>query len=585
MKVLIVGMALIASALSHVSFAAAAPREWIPNKDCLECHSDKDLTKTNATGQVTHLFVDASKLAASIHAKTLCSQCHSDLTAKHPDDDVPAKPVSCAACHENQSASYAASVHADALRHGDASAATCKDCHGNHEILPPSSPASPLHPSNLAKTCGECHEQAAKEVQQSVHGVAMAKGNSDAPTCTDCHSEHRIEKLKNGSPVRLAEQVCGKCHASERLNTKYKLPADRVRTFFESYHGLAAQYGSTSAANCASCHGVHNILASTNPLSSIHKDHLVETCGKCHPGATANFALSKIHVDPASGKDLGTTVSRWVRRLYLGLIFGVVAALSLHNFLAWGRKAMVSLRDGGRTVSRMDRSQRVQHMILVVSFIVLAWTGFALKYPDSWLAWSLGGSEPVRRWVHRVAGAALLLVGLYHLAYVIRDPAGRRLMLDLLPTWKDLKDVLTNVRYLRGRSSEKARFGRFGYPEKLEYWAVLWGTLIMGGTGLMIWFKIDATRWAPRWILEVATTIHYYEAILACLAILVWHFYHVIFDPAVYPMNWAWFDGKVTSHWMKEEHPLAVPAPANPVPEIKPETIAESSAQDAPMLE
>jgi cytochrome b subunit of formate dehydrogenase len=102
----------------------------------------------------------------------------------------------------------------------------------------------------------------------------------------------------------------------------------------------------------------------------------------------------------------------------------------------------------------------------------------------------------------------------------------------------------------------KAQFGRFGYPEKLEYWAVVWGTVVMGVTGIAIWLKIDVTRWLPRWIVEVAITIHYYEAILACLAIIIWHFYHVMFDPDVYPMNWAWLDGKVSKKWHEEEHPL-----------------------------
>jgi hypothetical protein len=78
----------------------------------------------------------------------------------------------------------------------------------------------------------------------------------------------------------------------------------------------------------------------------------------------------------------------------------------------------------------------------------------------------------------------------------------------------------------------------------------------MGVTGLMIWFKIDVTWLCPRWIVDVATTIHYYEAILACLAIVVWHFYHVLFAPGIYPMNFAWWDGKVSKKWHEEEHPL-----------------------------
>ena len=127
-----------------------------------------------------------------------------------------------------------------------------------------------------------------------------------------------------------------------------------------------------------------------------------------------------------------------------------------------------------------------------------------------------------------------------------------------------------NAQYLTGLSDEKPKIGRFGYAEKMEYWAVVWGTIIMGVTGLMIWFKMDVTQFLPRWAVDVALTIHYYEAILACLAIVVWHFYHVIFDPDVYPLNWACWNGKVSKHWQEEEHPLQVcdteqssrPAPA-----------------------
>ena len=90
----------------------------------------------------------------------------------------------------------------------------------------------------------------------------------------------------------------------------------------------------------------------------------------------------------------------------------------------------------------------------------------------------------------------------------------------------------------------------------MEYWAVIWGTIIMGASGLMVWFKLDVTRFLPRWIVDVALTIHYYEAVLACLAIVVWHFYHVIFDPDVYPLNPACWDGHVSEEWQKHEHPL-----------------------------
>jgi len=370
--------------------------------------------------------------------------------------------------------------------------------------------------------------------------------------------------------------VCSKCHASEQLNTKYNLPADRVQTFFESYHGLAAQYGSTLAANCASCHGYHKILPPSDPQSTIHKNNLVATCGKCHPGAAENFALSKVHVNTATAQaqgDLGHRINWWVRRVYLALIVAVVGSMLVHNGLIFAKKVIARRKTIDLGVVRMNFSQRAQHAALAISFVVLAVTGFALKFPDSWLAKLLGSSEPFRRASHRIAGIVLLLVGAYHIIYIMATRDGRKLLKDLLPRKKDLDDVTDNARYLTGLSASKPKFSRFGYAEKMEYWAVIWGTIIMGVTGLMIWFKIDATHFVPRWAVDIALTIHYYEAILACLAILVWHFYHVIFDPDIYPYNSACLNGRVSEQWLEEEHPLEA------VDKTKPATPTETTRE------
>jgi len=531
----------------------------LKNSDCLDCHSDKTLFLTNAAGKAISLFVDPAKLAASVHRTNTCASCHADLTEKHPDDNIAAKPVNCASCHQQQTESYNASVHGLALKAGHADAASCQDCHDSHEIITGTSLSSPLHVTRQAETCGACHDQEAKDWAASVHGKALAEGKRDAPTCTDCHSEHKIQSLAGDASRKISVDVCSRCHASERLNTKYRLPQDRVTTFFDSYHGLASQYGSTLAANCGSCHGFHKILPSANPSSTINQAHLVETCGKCHPGANEKFAFGKIHVDNAAasaGTEVSDQINWWVRKLYLMLIFGVIGAMLVHNGLLFFKKVRAHLRSSGRPVLRMSRAQRWQHAILALSFIALAVTGFALKFPDSWVGKLMGSSEPFRRWSHRIAGIILLVAGLYHIIYVLASKEGRQLVKDLFPVKKDLADVIAAVRYLTGLSQEKPKIGRFGYAEKMEYWAVVWGTIIMGVSGLMIWFKMDVTHWLPRWAVDVALTIHYYEAVLACLAIVVWHFYHVMFDPDVYPLNMACWDGKVSEHWQAEEHPL-----------------------------
>lgn len=545
---------------AFLATAADAPKD----SDCLLCHEDKTLVKTNAAGRSVSLYVDAVKLKASAHKTNTCASCHSDLTDKHPDDNVPAKPANCAACHQRFSDSYGASVHGLAAKAGDAAAPTCKDCHDSHEVVKANNPASPLHFSNLTKTCGVCHAAEAAEVSASVHGQGSAAGEREAATCVDCHAEHQIMALRTNATLKISAEVCSRCHASERINTKYNLPKDRVSTFFDSYHGLASQYGSTLAANCASCHGYHLVLPPSNPRSSIHTNQLMATCGKCHPGATQGFSLGKIHVSPeseAKAVDIGSQANLWVRRIYLLLIFGTIGFMLLHNGLLYFRKLKHYFHNHPRPIQRMDLQQRWQHFFLLSSFILLAWTGFALKFPDTWAASLLGSNEDLRRWLHRGAGVVMLVLGFYHIGYCILSKKGRLLVKDLFPIVKDGTDLLANLRYLFGLTKTKPQFARFGYAEKMEYWAVAWGTVIMGVTGLMIWFKIDVTRFLPRWAVDVATTIHYYEAILACLAIIVWHFYHVIFDPDVYPLNMACLDGKVSEHWQEEEHPLDAAAP------------------------
>jgi cytochrome b subunit of formate dehydrogenase len=525
------------------------------NGKCVDCHGDKDLTKDLPDGKTRSLFTDEAVLKRSVHAKVLCAECHADVGEDHPGDETTPQPVDCAKCHERQSHSFGAGVHGAARQRGDATVPGCADCHGTHDVLPRRDAGSLINAANLAKTCGACHVTAAADVQASVHGKAMAKGEVDAATCLDCHAEHRITKLSGEEGMVRSAAVCANCHASEKINSRFGLPDDRVRTFNESFHGLAAQGKSTVAANCASCHGYHRILPSKDPASTIHPTRLMETCGKCHPGASAHFVEGKIHSVEAGGGGIGEVVNHWVKIIYLWLIGITVVLLGAHNGLIWWRKVAAIRRGLGETIERMDFNQRLQHLVLMVSFILLAVTGFALKFPNTWYA-HLMGSEDIRRSIHRIAGLVMLAGGLYHVGYALFTANGRRLVCDLFPRWQDLRDVRTNIGHLL-LDKPKAKFGRFGYPEKIEYWAVVWGTVVMGATGLAIWFKIDVTHWLPRWVVDVSVTIHYYEAILACLAIVIWHFYHVMFDPDVYPMNFAWLNGRVPKKWHHEEHELA----------------------------
>ena len=111
-----------------------------------------------------------------------------------------------------------------------------------------------------------------------------------------------------------------------RLTQEFDVPGNRVSTYIDSYHGLASQGGSLVVANCASCHGVHNILPSSDPRSTINPANLDATCGQCHKGVTQKFTLNKVHVDVDGGQtmDKGTLAVRWIRWFYIPLILLVI---------------------------------------------------------------------------------------------------------------------------------------------------------------------------------------------------------------------------------------------------------------------
>ena len=571
---------------------APSPSPTSPKLDCQGCHAPgKSLPylggakfHTDAHAAYNRGF-HARGVQGGMNAAT-CVDCHTrnhDLTTILPATD-PKSTINrsniaetCGRCHGDKSVmqgsgssdrpflSYRESVHAKALAQGNVSAAVCTDCHRSHDILPAADPQSPIAKVNIPTTCSKCHQAESAEFMQSVHGQAVARGVSRSPVCTDCHGIHGItspiEKATASASTKIATDTCAGCHEGVALTREFGVAGGRVSSYKDSYHGLASQFGSKVVANCASCHGVHNILPSSDPKSMISANNLTHTCGQCHLGAGANFASGKIHLTSelvAGGgtQNAGLIGTRIVRWIYLPLIVLVIGGMAVHNGLIWFRKAAAKKRRA-REIERLTLNQRVQHWLLLTSFIALVLSGFALQYPDSFLAWLLGGSEYLRRIIHRIAAVVMLVAGVYHLVYLARVKEGRLWFKDMLVRGKDFTDVIGNFRYYLGVSQAKPKIARFGYAEKAEYWAVVWGTIIMGLTGLMIWFKLGIFAFLPRWAIDIALAIHFYEAVLATLAIIVWHFYHVIFDPDVYPVNFAFLDGRVSEEHYREEHELA----------------------------
>jgi len=553
----------------HTDIKTIPHQSVLSKPSCGTCHSDEQ-----------------GAYAQSVHGKAIlrgetraarCVNCHGDPHSILPPTDPASKvyhgniPNTCGSCHRQKFVmsaiglstqvffSYEQSVHGKAVSAGSRKAAVCTDCHGAHDILMAGDPKSSTFKFNVPSTCGKCHESEDQQYLQSVHGQAIQRGNWLAPVCTDCHGIHTIKAPGNPassvSAQVLSQITCARCHQGVRLTSEFGVPGARVTSYEASYHGLASSLGSTVVANCASCHGSHLILASSDPRSTINQANLVVTCGQCHPGATAKFTRFPIHAGPASA-DVGSVVVAYIKRLYLGIILSVIGAMILHNLVIWRSKAVARRKLEHATLVRMTLNQRIQHWILLVCFTVLVLTGFALIYPLSTAADWVGITDPIRRIVHRIAGLALIATGIYHVFYVLFNRNGRQMGKALLPEPKDIRDIWGTLRYHLGLSRQKPEFGRFDYGEKFEYWALVWGTIIMASTGLMAWFQILVTRLLPGWWIDVALTIHLYEAILATLAILIWHFYQVIFDPDVYPMNWSWWNGRMSLEHYKDEHGL-----------------------------
>jgi len=497
---------------------------------CKDCHGH------------SHTLLDSRNPQSPVNRKNIeatCSNCHSDdkkmskyrLSEEHPIE------------------SYDQTVHGAAFKSGKVNAATCTDCHGSHDLHGAANSESRIFWRNVPATCGRCHSNVASVFGRSIHGKAAAAGVKESPVCTNCHGEHTIRSPKDPSAASWTgaiTQTCSGCHASERLAIKMGLPVDRLKTYMDTYHGLAQKRGDLHVANCASCHGFHDILPHTDPDSSIHRDNLSKTCGKCHQGAGAQLSKGFVHAPPTERH----WALRFAQLFYFIVIPLTIGGMLFHNGLDFLKK----LVRGGKLRThhpagelRMTVNERLQHGCNAVLFIFLAYTGFVLKFPDAWWAMPMSlAEESVRRGAHRIAALLFTVLGLYHIGYLLLSRRGRETLWGLFPKPRDLKDPFVYGMYLVGLRKEEPHLGRpFNYIEKSEYWALIWGSIVMIVSGGILVSPDLTLKWLPLWVTDLATMVHLYEAVLACGAILVWHLYWVIFDPAVYPMSWVWLKGRI----------------------------------------
>ncbi len=528
---------------------------------CRNCHRiESDIYLHSDHGKYLGKGLPEAATCTSCHGKT-----HTLLSSRDPNSPVNRKniPNTCAKCHADKEKmakiklsekapfdTYLHSVHGQAFNAGNLNAAVCSDCHGTHDLHGAANPLSKIYRVNIPNTCGRCHENVRGVYERSVHGKALRAGIKEAPVCTDCHGEHTIRAVKDPASsvyVGAITQTCSNCHASARLNAKFGLSNDRLKSYQDSYHGLASRLGDLRAANCASCHGWHDILPSYDTQSSIHPKNLSQTCGKCHSGGQVNLIKGKIHGGQAPDTQW---LIRFIVLFYWILIPFLISGMAFFVFSDYVHKALFPpAHPVGREVKimRLNGPERIQHGVLTMTFMILAYSGFCLKFPDAWFAYPFQiSNESLRRAIHRWAALLFAINGLWHVIYMMGTRRGRFILWNhLRPNLRDVGDSIGLLAFNLGLRKEKPALRYPTFIERSEYWALVWGSAIMIVTGSFLVFNDWALKYFPLWFSNLATLVHFYEAVLACLAILVWHLYWVIFDPEVYPMNWAWLKGRL----------------------------------------
>jgi cytochrome b subunit of formate dehydrogenase len=508
----------------------------------------------------------------------LCHDCHGTHgTRDRRDPQSPTYPTHvpnlCARCHRegekaalryrggehNIVSNYVESIHGKGLlESGLVVTAMCTDCHTAHHVLPHDNPESSINRQNIPTTCARCHNGIYEQFTQSIHSTAVSKSDKPLPVCNDCHSSHTIRRTgEEGFKLAITGQ-CGKCHE------------DVTRTYFDTFHGKVSKLGYTGAAKCYDCHGAHDILPPTDQRSHLSRANIVKTCGRCHAGSHRQFAGYLTH---ATHHDRHKYPVLFYTFWFMStLLIGTLTIAGVHTIM-WLPRSFQMMKQA-RTVrrqphalefKRFTRRQRQLHILVIISFLGLALTGMTLKF--SYLGWAqtisrlLGGFEQAG-FIHRVCAViTFFYFGVHVVDLVGRKRRSRRTwrqyLLDknsMLPNRHDWADLKASVRWFLGRGP-RPEYGRWTYWEKFDYFAVFWGVVIIGSTGLLLWFPEFFTRFLPGRFINVATIIHSDEALLAVGFIFTVHFFNTHFRPDKFPMDTVIFTGRVPLEEFQHDRP------------------------------
>jgi cytochrome b subunit of formate dehydrogenase len=574
----------------HTGIGEVPHAEKLPPPQCGSCHDDE------AKQYASSIHGVSQRMGAS--GAATCSNCHGShkiVPVKQSDSPVFKLnlPDTCARCHSNPNltteyrmkfpqaaAQYMESIHGRALmKLGLLMAPSCNDCHGVHNIRRSVDRDSQINHTHVADTCGKCHAGVEKTYLKSVHGQLLAKGDPRGPVCTDCHSAHKIETQTGGHHKALSDERCGKCHK------------DRLENYMETYHGKAIALGTSHSAPevaaCYDCHGHHDVLPPSNPDSRLSATNILSTCQQCHKGATVKFTEYIPHADPTDRTHY--PLLHFVFIAMTSLLVGTFAFFGLHTAL-WllrsgylylhdsktFREAKISSQVDDQWFTRFSPFERMLHIMVVTSFLLLVITGMPLKF--HYTDWAKGifqamGGAPVARSLHHFAAIITFLYFALHLTERLRscwhgrgnllDPVTRRFqfkrLIDILlgpdsmiPNLNDWREFVAHQKWFFGKGP-RPQFERWTYWEKFDYLAVFWGVAMIGVSGLIMWFPIFFTRFMPGWVINIAMIVHSDEALLAAGFIFTFHFFNTHFRIEKFPMDTVIFSGRISKTEMLHE--------------------------------
>jgi cytochrome b subunit of formate dehydrogenase len=508
--------------------------------ECNDCHGTHEIRGRRDTKSVTY----------PTNVPDLCGNCHREgnkAAMRYTGDQ------------RNILPNYTNSIHGKGLlESGLVVTAMCTDCHTAHHTLPHDDPQSSVNPENVPMTCAKCHNGIYEQFTQSIHSPTVSESTKQLPKCEDCHSSHTISRTdKEGFKLDVINQ-CGRCHE------------EVMGTYFETFHGKVSKLGYTAAAKCYDCHGAHDVQPTYNPKSRLSRQNIVATCGQCHEGSHRQFAGYLTH---ATHHDRHKYPILFYTFWFMtSLLVGTLAVAGAHtllwlprSFQAMKQHKKLRVESHGLEYKRFGHLPRRLHILVIISFIGLALTGMTLKF--SYLGWAqvlshmLGGFESAG-YIHRICALITFFYFGAHIFDVVRQKRRAGVTWhgyltgpnSMLPKKSDLHDFVATFKWFIGLGPRPA-YGRWTYWEKFDYFAVFWGVLIIGSTGLLLWFPELFTRLLPGWFINVATIIHSDEALLAVGFIFTVHFFNTHFRPDKFPMDTVIFTGRVPLEEFKQDRP------------------------------